>query len=52
MIADPKVVETFADTHRRQVIGWLAITKLKLALLLDFKRARLQLKRVVRETHE
>jgi GxxExxY protein len=50
VIADPKVVETFGDTHVRQMIGYLAITKLKLALLLNFKHARLQWKRIVRET--
>ncbi len=49
VIADPKVVESFNDTHVRQMIGYLAITKLKLALLLNFKHAKLQWKRVVRE---
>jgi GxxExxY protein len=51
VIADPKVVETFNDSHVRQMIGYLAVTKLQLALLLNFKRATLQWKRVVRETH-
>ena len=50
VIADPKVVEAFNDTHLRQMIGYLAITKLQLALLLNFKHVRLQWKRVVRET--
>ena len=50
VIVDAKVVETFHDTHLRQMIGYLAITKLKLALLLNFKHAKLQWKRVVRET--
>ena len=36
VVADPKVVETFNETHVRQMIGYLAITKLKLALLLNF----------------
>lgn len=49
VIADPKVVEDFSDTHVRQMIGYLAITKLKLALLLNFKHSKLQWKRVVRE---
>jgi GxxExxY protein len=52
VIADPKVAESFNDTHTRQMIGYLAITKLKLALLLNFKRAKLEWKRVVRETHD
>jgi GxxExxY protein len=49
VIADPKVVESFSETHTRQMIGYLAVTKLKLALLLNFKHAKLQWKRVVRE---
>jgi GxxExxY protein len=52
VIVDPKVVEAFNDTHLRQMIGYLAITKLKLALLLNFKHAKLQWKRVVREAEE
>jgi GxxExxY protein len=52
VIADPKVVESFSETHLRQMIGYLAITKLKLALLLNFKHAKLQWKRVVREADE
>ena len=49
VIADPKVVEMFNDSHVRQMIGYLAITRLKLALLLNFKHAKLQWKRIVRE---
>lgn len=49
VIADPKVVEAFSETHVRQMIGYLAIAKLQLALLLNFKHAKLQWKRVVRE---
>ena len=52
VIADPKVVETFGDTHVRQMIGYLAITKLKLALLLNVKYSKLQWKRVIRDSHE
>jgi GxxExxY protein len=52
VIADAKVVEGFNDSHVRQMIGYLAITKLKLAILLNFKFAKLQWKRVVRETHD
>ena len=50
VIADPKVVESFNETHVRQMIGYLAITRLQLALLLNFKRVKLEWKRVVRET--
>jgi GxxExxY protein len=49
VIADPKVVDAFNDSHVRQMIGYLAITKLKLALLLNFTRAKLEWKRVVKE---
>jgi hypothetical protein len=34
------------------MIGYLAITKLKLALLLNFKHAKLEWKRIVRESHD
>ena len=52
VIADPKVAEAFNETHTRQMIGYLAITKLKLALLLNFKQAKLEWKRIVRERPE
>jgi GxxExxY protein len=48
VIADPKVVSAFHDSHLAQMIGYLSITGLKLALLLNFKNARLEWKRVVR----
>lgn len=48
VIVDPKVVETFTPTHIAQMTGYLAITKLRLALLLNFKHADLRWKRVIR----
>ncbi len=48
VIADPKVVSEFNDTHISQMIGYLAITDLQLALLLNFKNKELRWKRVVR----
>jgi len=48
VIVDPKVVSAFNDTHLAQMTGYLAITGLRLALLLSFKEAKLQWKRVVR----
>ena len=48
IIVDPKVVSAFTETHVAQMIGYLNITKLELALLLNFKNARLDWKRVVR----
>ena len=48
VIADPKVVTTFNDSHLAQLVGYLNITELRLALLLNFKFAKLEWKRVVR----
>jgi GxxExxY protein len=46
VIVDPKVVNSFNDNHIAQMLGYLNITGLKTALLLNFKHARLQIKRV------
>jgi GxxExxY protein len=51
VIVDPKVVSCFNDTHVAQMIGYLNITHLDLALLINFKNARLEWKRVLR-SHE
>lgn len=48
VIVDPKVVSAFNETHVAQMVGYLAKTGLKLALLLNFKYSKLQWKRVVR----
>lgn len=50
VIVDPKVVTAFTETHVAQMIGYLNITGLELALLLNFKNARLDWKRVVRRS--
>src|SRR5438034_5805997 len=47
VIADPKVVSAFNDTHIAQMLGYLNITGLELALLLNFKESTLGWKRVV-----
>ena len=49
VIVDPKVVEDFCEDHLSQMLGYLAITSLDLAMLLNFKHAKLQWKRVVRQ---
>ncbi|MBI5394270.1 MAG: GxxExxY protein [Verrucomicrobia bacterium] len=49
VIVDPKVVTAFNESHIAQMVGYLAITGLQVALLLNFKFSRLQWKRVVRE---
>lgn len=48
VIVDPKVVTAFNDTHLAQMLGYLNITQLNLALLINFKFAKLDWKRVVR----
>lgn len=48
VIVDPKVVSAFTETHVAQMIG-LNITGLQPALLSNFKNARLDWKRVVRQ---
>jgi len=49
VIADPKVVTAFNDTHIAQMLGYLNITGLEVAMLLSFKEATLTWKRVVKE---
>ena len=48
VIADPKVVSEFNETHIAQMLGYLNITGLEVALLLNFKESKLTWKRVVR----
>lgn len=47
VIVDPKVTEDFTPTHQAQMIGYLAVTRLRVALLLNFKHADLRWKRVI-----
>jgi len=46
VIVDPKVVTQFNESHLAQMLGYLNITGLKTAMLLNFKHARLGIKRV------
>lgn len=48
VIVDPKCATDFTAAHVSQMIGYLAITGLKLAILLNFKGASLNWKRIVR----
>jgi len=48
VVVDPKIVEEFNATHLAQMTGYLAITKFRLALLLNFKHGDLRWKRVIR----
>ena len=49
VVVDPKVVSTFNETHIAQMLGYLAVTHIEVALLLSFKEAMLRWKRVIRE---
>jgi GxxExxY protein len=46
LIVDPKVVTDFNESHVAQMIGYLNITGLNTALLLNFKHAKIGIKRV------
>src|SRR5258708_5250708 len=48
VIVDTKVVEGFDENQVAKMISYLAFSKLQLALLINFKFARLRWKRVVR----
>ena len=47
VIADTKVVTSFNATHLAQMLGYLSITGLEVALLLNFREATLHWKRIV-----
>ena len=49
VIVDTKVVTDFNDAHVAQMLGYLNITGLEVALLVNFKYHKLQWKRVVNE---
>jgi GxxExxY protein len=49
VIADPKVVSAFNENHIAQMLGYLNITGLEVAIVLNFKDMRLHWKRVVNE---
>jgi len=48
IIVDPKVVVSFNENHVAQMTGYLSITSLDLALLINFKFAKIKAKRVIR----
>ncbi|HET6250539.1 MAG TPA: GxxExxY protein [Tepidisphaeraceae bacterium] len=48
VVVDPKVVTAFNETHFAQMLGYLSITGLNLAILLNFKESTLHWKRVIR----
>jgi len=48
VIIDTKVADRFSKSHVAQMLGYLTITELELGLLLNFKYAKLEWKRVVK----
>ena len=52
VIVDPKVVDEFNRDHLAQMLGYLAVTGLQLAILINFKHATLRWKRVVNSTNQ
>lgn len=46
IIVDLKVVDSFNDAHIAQMLGYLNITGLDIGLLINFKHAKLQIKRI------
>ena len=48
VIVDPKVATSFTETHLAKMLGYLAISGLELAMLLNFKESKLTWKRVIR----
>jgi len=47
IVVDTKVIDRIADHELGQVMNYLRITRLKVALILNFKRSKLEWKRVV-----
>ncbi|MGQ0636764.1 MAG: GxxExxY protein [Planctomycetaceae bacterium] len=48
VLVDTKVVDAFSESHVKQVYGYLTITGLEVGLLINFKHAKLQWKRLIR----
>ena len=46
VLVDAKAVESFNDKHTAQMLGYLNITGLEIGLLINFKQASLQVKRI------
>lgn len=47
IILEVKCVKEFADEHTAQCINYLRVSKIKLALLVNFSRSKLEYKRIV-----
>lgn len=51
MIVDPKVIEVITDHERGQMLNYLRITGLKVGLILNCRRAKLEWERIVLSDH-
>ena len=51
ILVDPKCVEAITDEHKAIMISYLRVTKCKLGIYLNFKRAKLEVVRIVLENH-
>ena len=49
VVVDTKVIEAITDHERGQMINYLKITGLKVGVILNFKRAKLEWERIVLE---
>ncbi len=47
VVVDAKVIDRITDHERGQMLNYLRITKLRVGLILNFKRARLEWERLV-----
>ncbi|MEO7317704.1 MAG: GxxExxY protein, partial [Chthoniobacteraceae bacterium] len=47
VVVDAKVIERIADHERGQMLNYLRITQLRVGLIVNFKRAKLEFERVV-----
>jgi GxxExxY protein len=51
VIVDPKVIDRITDHERGQMLNYLRITGLKVGLILNFKRAKLEWERIILSDH-
>jgi GxxExxY protein len=49
VVVDAKVIETITDQERGQILNYLKITGMKVGVILNFKRAKLDWERLVLE---
>jgi GxxExxY protein len=47
VVVDAKVIEAITDHERGQMLNYLRITGLKVGIILNFKRAKLEWERIV-----